>query len=983
MKRFFIILFSLLILQAQAQDVNIALTASVSTSYISPWESLAAVNDGFTPASSTDRAHGTYGNWPSPDAIQSIQYGWPVYYSIKKAEVYWFEDGGGLLMPTTAYLEYWNGTSWVFIADVPKEKDMFNVVDISGVITDSIRLSMKNSSESVGVVEWRVSGTPAKVAKTVYIPNEWKNPAADIPWDTATRARQSENFIVAWGPLAGVNPENASNPDLRFNPQAVLDTLESIYEFYIRNLKVLEEKGNLAKYKIVITINNTWRDNLYTGWAFGSGWDNVIGGMWVDPRSMRENGWVVSHEFGHTLQYMTSILYPGHGFVDVSHAGFFWETHANFLAIQRYPTFVTATDLPRAANMGHYYFGSPRKHYGDWYLLQFLKDRYGFDFVSRIWRESDQPNKEHPAQTIRRLLGITQDSMNNLIAEYSMRRAEWDFGNRAEIKAGESTLGREHFFKKTTLLDSVSAGRFAIPDNLAPQQYGSNIVKLFPNMEPGCTQPYAYLKFAGHEDAATSSGWRYGFVSVDAAGTCTYSPVYKDKEVTYKFPEGAVSYYLVVTGAPNEYYVHNNQFEIGFPLLRRYPWEIRLQGMIPEGYQQNFRNTGVAGAKHTNGGGFVAATASVAASAFVGPFAQVLDRAQVTGTARIEGKAVVRDDARVSGAAIVTDFAIVGGNAEVSDNAKISKTAFVYFGTVVKNNATVTDNAVLYYNKVNDNAKIYGNAYSWGADNMGGTVQVGGDAEIGGICTAGRYLQIPWLSATATSPARPQCDGLTDHPVNSDVNKPYTLLPTEELSFALNVDCGIVTGLAQNRLPLVNAGNDITITLPTKSVQLSGVATDPDGQVVKYEWKKITGPNPHTIISPASQTVMVNKLVEGIYTFSFTAWDDRNGWAADTLKVTVLKSITVPATNSTDIVIPATLELRPNPASNTVTAWYPQTTGGMLIINDVKGRKLFARSLMAGTSTTLSVQSLTPGVYFIKMATAEGKKYNHKLVVQR
>ncbi len=373
----------------------------------------------------------------------------------------------------------------------------------------------------------------------------------------------------------------------------------------------------------------------------------------------------------------------------------------------------------------------------------------------------------------------------------------------------------------------------------------------------------------------------------------------------------------------------------------------------------------------------------MAASAFVGPFAQVLDRAQVTGTARIEGKAVVRDDARVSGAAIVTDFAIVGGNAEVSDNAKISKTAFVYFGTVVKNNATVTDNAVLYYNKVNDNAKIYGNAYSWGADNMGGTVQVGGDAEIGGICTAGRYLQIPWLSATATSPARPQCDGLTDHPVNSDVNKPYTLLPTEELSFALNVDCGIVTGLAQNRLPLVNAGNDITITLPTKSVQLSGVATDPDGQVVKYEWKKITGPNPHTIISPASQTVMVNKLVEGIYTFSFTAWDDRNGWAADTLKVTVLKSITVPATNSTDIVIPATLELRPNPASNTVTAWYPQTTGGMLIIIDVKGRKLFARSLMAGTSTTLSVQSLTPGVYFIKMATAEGKKYNHKLVVQR
>jgi acetyltransferase-like isoleucine patch superfamily enzyme len=984
MKRFFIILFSLVMLHAQAQE-NIAPTASVSTSYVSPWESLASVNDGFTPASSTDRANGTYGNWPSPDSLQWIQYGWSGYYSISKAEVYWFEDGGGLLMPTTAYLEYWNGSSWVFIADVPKEKDRFNVVDISGVITDSIRVSMKNSSESIGVVEWRVYGTPAKPAKTVYIPNEWKNPAANIPWDTATRSKQSENFIVAWGPLAGTDPQNATNEAIRFNPQSVLDTLESIYKFYIHDLKVLEERGNLARYKMIITINNTWRDGLYTGWAFGSGWDNVIGGMWVDPASMRENGWVVSHEFTHTMQYMVSILYPGHGYVDVNHAGFFWETHANFMAIQRYPTFITATDLPRAMNMNNYYFGSPRKHYGDWYLLQFLKDRYGLDFVSRIWREADQPAKEHPIQTIKRLLDISQDSMNNLMAEYSMHRADWDFSNQAEIKAGESTIPREHFFRKTVLLDSISTGRFAIPDNLAPQQYGCNIVKLFPKLEAGCTTPYVYLKFAGHIDAATSAGWRYGFVSVDASGKSTYSPIYKAREVNYKFPAGAVSYYLVVTGTPDEYYVHTNQFEVGFPLLRRYPWEIRVQGMIPEGYQQDFRNTGVAGARHANGGGFVAATASVAASAYVGPFAQVLDRAQVSGTARIEGKAVVRDDARVSGAALVTDFAIVGGNAQIFDNAKINKTAFVYFGTNVRNNATVTDNATLYYNQVNDNAKIYGNAYSWGADNMGGTVEIGGDAEIGGSCTAGRYLQIPGIAATPTSSGRPQCDGLIDHPVNVDVNKPYALLPAEDVAFSLNVDCGVVTGLAKNRLPSANAGADITITLPINSVRLSGIGTDPDGEIVKSEWKKLTGPDTFSIISPASPSLLVNKLVEGVYTFSFTAWDDRNDSAADTMQVTVLKAIVEPntPTSPTDTNVAADLEMRPNPASSTVTAWYPQTSGGSLYISDAKGRKLMTRAIGSGTSTSLSIQSLTPGVYFVRLFTADGKKYHQKLVVQR
>ena len=57
--------------------------------------------------------------------------------------------------------------------------------------------------------------------------------------------------------------------------------------------------------------------------------------------------------------------------------------------------------------------------------------------------------------------------------------------------------------------------------------------------------------------------------------------------------------------------------------------------------------------KHPNGGGWVANTASVAESVYVGP------KAQVSGLARVYGSAWVYDTARVSGSAAVYESARV------------------------------------------------------------------------------------------------------------------------------------------------------------------------------------------------------------------------------------------------------------------------------------------------------------------------------------
>ena len=87
---------------ADSDDSNIAPSASVTTSYVSPWETLSAVNDNSNPSNSNDKSSGAYGNWYHPNSIQWVQYEWPQDYNLSSTEIYWFDDNGGVPVPTTA-----------------------------------------------------------------------------------------------------------------------------------------------------------------------------------------------------------------------------------------------------------------------------------------------------------------------------------------------------------------------------------------------------------------------------------------------------------------------------------------------------------------------------------------------------------------------------------------------------------------------------------------------------------------------------------------------------------------------------------------------------------------------------------------------------------------------------------------------------------------------------------------------------------------
>ena len=76
-------------------------------------------------------------------------------------------------------------------------------------------------------------------------------------------------------------------------------------------------------------------------------------------------------------------------------------------------------------------------------------------------------------------------------------------------------------------------------------------------------------------------------------------------------------------------------------------------------------------------GGWVAETAKVAPTVFVGKDAKVYGNAKVFGKAVVSGNAVVSGDAKVFGKAVVSGKAVVYGNAEVFGNAEVSGNAVV------------------------------------------------------------------------------------------------------------------------------------------------------------------------------------------------------------------------------------------------------------------------------------------------------------------
>ncbi|MEJ0083041.1 MAG: PKD domain-containing protein [Puia sp.] len=97
-----------------------------------------------------------------------------------------------------------------------------------------------------------------------------------------------------------------------------------------------------------------------------------------------------------------------------------------------------------------------------------------------------------------------------------------------------------------------------------------------------------------------------------------------------------------------------------------------------------------------------------------------------------------------------------------------------------------------------------------------------------------------------------------------------------------------------NNPPVVNAGADQTIQLPTSTVSLTGTGTDADGTIASYAWTKSSGPAGGTITTPATATTNITGLLQGVYIFTCTVTDNQGAQATDNVQITV-NAATAPA----------------------------------------------------------------------------------------
>jgi NPCBM-associated, NEW3 domain of alpha-galactosidase len=141
---------------------DLALTAAPSASYTSPWEHVTAINDGVYPTSSNDSQDIRWGCWPET-GTQWIELDWTQPITTNGSSVYFLDDGGGVRLPASWMVQYWNGSAWVDVPNpstYPTADNTFNGVSFDPVTTTGLRVSLQSGAGSVGVIQWVVPSIP-------------------------------------------------------------------------------------------------------------------------------------------------------------------------------------------------------------------------------------------------------------------------------------------------------------------------------------------------------------------------------------------------------------------------------------------------------------------------------------------------------------------------------------------------------------------------------------------------------------------------------------------------------------------------------------------------------------------------------------------------------------------------------------------------------------------------------------------------------
>ncbi|HET7544131.1 MAG TPA: DUF6055 domain-containing protein [Polyangiaceae bacterium] len=416
----------------------------------------------------------------------------------------------------------------------------------------------------------------------------------------------------------------------------------------------------------------------------GGSWAAGRMGMWIGPGALADH-WGLAHEFTHGVQSVQG----GMSCNQSNTCGWIYESHANWHA-QQVPEYHTK-DVhcsEMLANAPHLYLGSTRDRYCNWQFMEFLKDKYCPAAVNAIW--TGTPSKD-PFTAIMNARAWNIDQLNDFFGEWAMHDVTWDYQDPAPQSTtanNQSTLYRSKYgsitdaskterrlrLTKLEPLDEAYASnrRFMSPFYWAPQRWGYNVVRLYP--EAATTS--VTVTFRGLTQAGANADFRWGLVATDAAmAKPRYSKLQTGTDASLQFcVQPAEPLFLVVMATPKV--LQQIVWDQAYPTIYRYPYMVELGNAWPDGFQGGKPEACPSGlSRHDNGGG--CAPSDTPATVYVGPYATILG-GTVSGSARIEDHATIVKGT-VSGGTVGA-LSLIGGASSnaftVAGSAKVQTTFY-------------------------------------------------------------------------------------------------------------------------------------------------------------------------------------------------------------------------------------------------------------------------------------------------------------------
>lgn len=462
--------------------------------------------------------------------------------------------------------------------------------------------------------------------KTVYIPNEWRNPWPSdsllykesdpdnkYTW-SKSRSVESDNVIVFWDNGYGSTLPSKSASAYRVDEQDLLKKCEDFFDLEINRLGFVDAtKSNLSKYKVMVLLNHT------TDWVcYGGGYDYQVSALWLGPSACKPVGHSVAHEVGHSFHYMCYAEHSGHKDSQTDNTGFhlacgngqcIWEQTAQWQACQSYPELMFDQSINVFRKSHNYAYSHEWHRYQSYWFHYYLCQYYNdITTVAQVWNQpmtgQSQGNGTDFNQALMKLKGLKAVDIFRLYFDYACRLVTWDLDVCEPYR--NAYIG--DFDYRCVMTDN---GGYQVALASCPQGSGFNVIPLqvpaagtevtthLTGLKPGSAladaDPGEYL---GGDTQWTKStnrkynnvsptyrGFRMGYVALMTDGTrmyfsqdsvyCTGTDVVT-ADYTMTMPEGVSKLWLVVTPALKTYVKHKWDEKIDADDM--WPYQVKFEG---------------------------------------------------------------------------------------------------------------------------------------------------------------------------------------------------------------------------------------------------------------------------------------------------------------------------------------------------------------------------------------------------------------------